>query len=169
MSKEVLYTNTLGHIKNVLVKDQRKTGDCVSMQCIPGRDMVETWLTEYYVWHKYTPVGRGHKCLWEQLVLTLSKQNVCLMKDTNVTRHSTSETWCKLYPPERKLANQPSLNLEGGAQGKIWPHGVKLQTFRNTNKRVISTFNFGYPHLTLKEGPKLKSDHIKRFLGHDFL
>ena len=57
----------------------------------------------------------------EQLVLTLSKQNVCLMKDTNVTRRSTSENRCKLYPPERKLtkANQPSLNLEGGAQGKI--------------------------------------------------
>ena len=47
--------------------------------------------------------------------------------------------------------------------------GGTLQTSRNTNKRIISTFNFGYPHLTLKEGPKLKSDHIKKFLGHDFL
>ena len=57
----------------------------------------------------------------EQLVLTLSKQNVCLMKDTNVTRCSVSDHRCKLYPPERKLtkANQPSLNLEGGAQGEI--------------------------------------------------
>ena len=36
----------------------------------------------------------------------------------------------QLYPPERKLANQPSLNLEGEA--------------------------------------KVKSDHIKRFLAHDF-
>ena len=62
-----------------------------------------------------------HKCLWEQLVLTLSKQNVCLMKDTNVTRRSALENQGNLYPPERKLtkANQPSLNLEGGAQGKI--------------------------------------------------
>ena len=33
----------------------------------------------------------------------------------------------------------------------------------------ISTVNIGYPHLTLKEGPKVKSDHIKRFLAHDFL
>ena len=51
----------------------------------------------------------------------ISKQNVCLMKDKNVTRCSASENQCKLYPPERKLtkANQPSLNLEGGAQGKI--------------------------------------------------
>ena len=47
--------------------------------------------------------------------------------------------------------------------------GVTLQTSRNTNKRDISTFNFGYPHLTLKEGPKVKSDHIKRFLARDFL
>ena len=56
--------------------------------------------------------------LWEQLVLTLIKQNVCLMKDTNVTRRSALENRRKLYPPERKLtkANQPSLNL-GGAQG----------------------------------------------------
>ena len=32
----------------------------------------------------------------------------------------------------------------------------------------LSNFNFGYPHLTLKEGPKVKSDHTKRFLAHDF-
>ena len=71
------------------------------------------WLTQIY------PCGEGHKCVWGQLVLTLSKQNVCLMKDTNVTRRSASKNRCKLYPPERKLANQPSLNLEGGAQGQI--------------------------------------------------
>ena len=29
------------------------------------------------------------------------------------------------------------------------------------NKQVISTFNFGCPHLTLKQGPKVKSDHIR--------
>ena len=28
---------------------------------------------------------------------------------------------------------------------------------------------FGYPHLTLKEGSKVKSDHINRFPAHDFL
>ena len=66
-------------------------------------------------------MGRGPKCLWEQLILTLSKENVCLMKDTNVTRPSASENRRKLYPPERKLtkANQTSLNPEGGAQGEI--------------------------------------------------
>ena len=47
--------------------------------------------------------------------------------------------------------------------------GMTLQTSRNKNKQVISTYNFGYPHLTLKEGPKVKSDHIKRFPAHDFL
>ena len=102
----------------------RLTRDYVLPQCIPGRVVVEAWHTEYYGWHKYTLVVRGLKCLWEQLVLTLSKQNVCLMKDTNVTRHSTSVNWCKLYPPERKLTkvNQPLLNLEAGTQGKTWPH-----------------------------------------------
>ena len=30
-------------------------------------------------------------------------------------------------------------------------------------------FKFGYPRLTLKEGLKVKSDHIKRFPAHDFL
>ena len=40
---------------------------------------------------------------------------------------------------------------------------------RTNNKRSISTFNFGYPHLTLKEGPKFKLDHIRRFRAHDFL
>ena len=33
--------------------------------------------------------------------------------------------------------------------------------------RVISTSNFGYPHLTLKEGPKVKSDHTSRFPDHN--
>ena len=38
-----------------------------------------------------------------------------------ITRPSTLENRCKLYPSERILtkANQPSLNLEGGTQGEI--------------------------------------------------
>ena len=36
------------------------------------------------------------------------------------------------------------------------------------NKRVIRTFKFGCPCLTLKQGPKVKSDHIRRFPAHDF-
>ena len=36
-------------------------------------------------------------------------------------------------------------------------------------KPVISTFTFGYPRSTLKEGSKVKSDHIKRFPAHDFI
>ena len=39
----------------------------------------------------------------------------------------------------------------------------------DNNKRVISTFKFGYPHLTLKEGPKVKSVHTRRYTAHDFL
>ena len=35
--------------------------------------------------------------------------------------------------------------------------------------QVIITFKFAYPCLTLKEGPKVKSDHIRRFAAHDFL
>ena len=46
---------------------------------------------------------------------------------------------------------------------------MTLQTSRNMNKQDINTVNFGNPHLTLKEGPKVKSDHTKRFPGHDFL
>ena len=46
---------------------------------------------------------------------------------------------------------------------------MTLQTSRKSNKRDINTVNFGYPHLTLKQGPKVKSDHIKRFPAHDFL
>ena len=45
---------------------------------------------------------------------------------------------------------------------------MSLQTSKNTNKQDINT-NFGNPHLTLKEGPKVKSDHIKTFPAHDFL
>ena len=35
--------------------------------------------------------------------------------------------------------------------------------------RVISTFKFGYPRLTLKKSQKVKSDHTRRFRTHDFL
>ena len=45
---------------------------------------------------------------------------------------------------------------------------MTLQTSRNTNKQDINT-NFGNPHLTLKEGPKVKSNDTKRFPAHDFL
>ena len=34
---------------------------------------------------------------------------------------------------------------------------------------VITTFKFGYPHLTLNEGPKVNSIHTRRFPAHDFL
>ena len=47
--------------------------------------------------------------------------------------------------------------------------GLPSQTSRSNNKQVISTFKFGCPHLTLKEGPKVKSDHTRRFPAHDFL
>ena len=54
--------------------------------------------------------------------------------------------------------------------------GLPSQTFRTNNKRVISTFRFGCwftkipkPHLTLKEGPEVKSVHTRRFPVHDFL
>ena len=47
--------------------------------------------------------------------------------------------------------------------------GLPSQTSRTNNKRVISTFKFDCPHLTLKEGSKVKSDHTNRFPGNDFL
>ena len=34
---------------------------------------------------------------------------------------------------------------------------------------VIGSFQFDFPHLTLKEMPKVKSDPIRRFPPHDFL
>ena len=45
----------------------------------------------------------------------------------------------------------------------------RLKTSRTNSKRVISTFKFGYPYLTLVEGPKVKADHTRRFPAHDFL
>ena len=36
-------------------------------------------------------------------------------------------------------------------------------------QRRRSTLKFGYACLTLKERPKVKSDHIKRFQAHHFL
>ena len=47
--------------------------------------------------------------------------------------------------------------------------GLPSQTCTTNNKRVIGTFKFGYPRLTLKEESKVKSDHTKIFPAHDFL
>ena len=47
--------------------------------------------------------------------------------------------------------------------------GLPSQSSRTNNKRVMSIFMFGYPHLTFKEGPKVISDHTKTFPAHDFL
>ena len=44
-----------------------------------------------------------------------------------------------------------------------------MQTSRTNNKQVMGTFKFDCPRLTLKEGPKVKSDHTRRFLAHDFI
>ena len=41
----------------------------------------------------------------------------------------------------------------------LWD-GLPSQISVTNNKRVVGTFNFRYPHLTLKEGSKVKSDHI---------
>ena len=41
--------------------------------------------------------------------------------------------------------------------------------FAIKNKRVISTFKFGFARLTFKEGSKVKSDHTKRFPAHNFI
>ena len=46
--------------------------------------------------------------------------------------------------------------------------GFTFQTSRTNNTQVISTFKFRYPRLTLKEGPKVKSEHIRRFPAHDY-
>ena len=46
------------------------------------------------------------------------------------------------------------------------PH---LTNSKTNNKRDIGTFKFGHRHLTLNEGPKVKSDHSKRFRAHEFL
>ena len=46
---------------------------------------------------------------------------------------------------------------------------MTLQTSKNMNKQDTNTVNFGNPQLTLKEGPKVKTDHTKTFPVHDFL
>ena len=45
----------------------------------------------------------------------------------------------------------------------------RLTNSKTNNKRDIGTFKFGQHRLTLNEGPKVKSDHIKRFPTHVFL
>ena len=45
----------------------------------------------------------------------------------------------------------------------------RLANSKTNNKRDTGTFKFGHRLLSLNEGPKVKSDHIKRFQAHVFL
>ena len=69
--------------------------------------------------------------------------------------------------------------LERGAQGQLRPHekipghdilsvGFTLKKCMSNNG-VISTFKSGFSHLILKEEPKVKGDHMRRFLVHSLL
>ena len=44
-----------------------------------------------------------------------------------------------------------------------------LTNSKTNNKQDIGTFKFGHCRFTLNAGPKVKSDHIKRFPVHVFL
>ena len=85
-----------------------------------------------------------------------------------------------MYPPERQLKPvNHHLTLKEGSKAKsdhirrfraqdFLEVDFTCQTSRTNNKQIISTFNFDYLHLTLKEEPKVKSD-IRRLPMHDFL
>ena len=45
----------------------------------------------------------------------------------------------------------------------------RLTNRKTNNKRDIDTFKFWHRRLTMIKGPKVKSDHIKRFPAHVFL
>ena len=60
--------------------------------------------------------------------------------------------------------------IQNGSQNsEKYRFHLSCQTSRSNKRKVISTFKFGYPRLSLKEGPKVKSEDIKRFLAHDIL
>ena len=76
---------------------------------------------------------------------------------------------------ERKPCVTPDIGRRTPDAGHRTSDGEKSKNNISTpqggghNKRVISTYKFGYPRLTLKEGSKVKCDHIRRFAAHDFL
>ena len=62
-------------------------------------------------------------------------------------------------PVNRRLTLKKGPKVKSNNIGRFPAHdilqvGFTLQTSRTNNKRVISTFQFWYPHLTLKEGPR---------------
>ena len=76
---------------------------------------------------------------------------------------------------ERKPCVTPDIGRRTPDAGHRTSDGEKSKNNISTpqggghNKRVISTFKFGYPHLTLKEESNAKSNHTKRLPAHDFL
>ena len=75
-------------------------------------------------------------------------------------------SWCSF--PLRVLT--PKISTRGGSGGVAntkpkYPPDASS----GYNSQVVSTFTFGNPGLTMKQGPKVKSEHIRRFPAHDFL
>ena len=71
-------------------------------------------------------------------------------------------------------------------QGHIWdqmqdypPEEDNIHSFQDKNSifegggalftGIINILKFGYPHLTLNNDHKVKSEHIRRFTAHDYL
>ena len=99
--------------------------------------------------------GRGNQCI----------QFVRILCCKLLTNGKATTSFPKLRP-----CQEPNPGLRGVRQEFYHSATVAPDvTSRNNNKQVISTFNFGYPHLTLKEGPKVKYVNIKRFPANDFL
>ena len=68
-------------------------------------------------------------------------------------------SWCSF--PLRVLT--PKISTHGCSVANAKPKYPPDASGGYNNKQVVSIFKFGYPHLSLKEGPKVKSDHIRRF------
>ena len=79
--------------------------------------------------------------------------------------------WYDLPPGSKNVLFKVTFTSQtSGSNNKLDIGTFKLGHPRLTNnKQDIGTFKFGHRRLTLNEGPKVKSDHIKRFPAHVFL
>ena len=76
------------------------------------------------------------------------------------------------------MKNKPKKQLEIVSRRSVSPDGTWLKrdkvvftskTSMTNNRADIDHHRYQVPHLTLKEGSKVKSDPTKRFGAHDFL
>ena len=102
------------------------------------------------------PIGSHQKSLNTSFLEAYTSQTC----RSNSTRDTNTFDFGSLICPCRRDPRSNLTTLNDCQHIIFLQVGSTFQTYWTNNKLGISTFKFGYPHLTLKEGSKVISKHM---------